>query len=131
MSNGAREVDVCVVGLGPTGRALAHRAARAGMSVTAVDPRPERLFPPTFSCWIDELPDWLPREVIASRIEAPVVWTQSEHRIQRPYAVLSKQGLFDALSLEDATVLAGRARRVDAHEVELADGTVVRAATVF
>src|SRR5690606_4295712 len=99
--------------------------------VTAVDPRPERLFPPTFSCWIDELPDWLPREVIASRIEAPVVWTQSEHRIQRPYAVLSKQGLFDALSLEDATVLAGRARRVDAHEVELADGTVVRAATVF
>lgn len=131
MSNGAREVDVCVVGLGPTGRALAHRAMRAGMTVTAIDPRPERLFPPTFSCWIDELPDWLPREVIASRIEAPVVWTKTEHRIERPYAVLSKQGLFDALSLEDATVIAGRASRVDAHEVELGDGTVVRAAAVF
>lgn len=123
--------DVCVVGLGPTGRALAHRAMRAGLRVVAVDPRPDRLFPPTFSCWVDELPDWLPPGVIASRIEAPVVWTKSAHRIDRPYAVLSKRGLHETLALDDATVIAGRARIVQAHRVELADGTEVRAATVF
>lgn len=132
MSADARpEVDVCVVGLGPTGRALAHRALAAGLRVTAIDPRPERLWPPTFSCWIDELPDWLPASVIASRIEAPTVWTATEHRIERPYAVLSKPGLRDALPLDGAAVLAGRATGVAAHLVTLADGTAVRAAAVF
>lgn len=131
MSEVGGAADVCVVGLGPTGRALAHRAVVAGLRVVAVDPRPERLWGPTYSCWIDELPEWLPRNVIASRIEAPVVWTQSEHRIARPYCVLSKQGLRDALPLDDATVITGRAHVVEAHRVELADGTEVRAATVF
>ncbi|MGY1948414.1 lycopene cyclase family protein [Nocardia asiatica] len=126
-----REVDVCVVGLGPTGRALAHRAMRAGLSVTAVDPRPDRLWPPTFSCWVDELPQWLPATALATTIPAPTVWTKTEHRIDRPYCVLSKPGLHAALALDDATVVPGRATRVDAHEVELADGTVHRAAAVF
>ncbi|NNH71791.1 lycopene cyclase [Nocardia uniformis] len=123
--------DICVVGLGPTGRALAHRAVRAGLNVVAVDPRPERLWVPTYSCWIDELPQWLSHSAIASRIEAPVVWTKAERRIERPYCVLSKQGLWDALPLDGATVIAQRARVVDAHRVELADGTEVKAATVF
>ncbi|MEU6831103.1 lycopene cyclase family protein [Nocardia beijingensis] len=126
-----RQVDVCVVGLGPTGRALAHRAMRAGLSVTAIDPRPERLWPPTFSCWVDELPRWLPATAIATTIPAPTVWTKTEHRIDRPYCVLSKPGLRAALPLDDATVVTGRATRVDAHEVELADGAVHRAAAVF
>ncbi|MBB5912955.1 lycopene beta-cyclase [Nocardia transvalensis] len=126
-----RDADVCVVGLGPTGRALAHRAMRAGLDVVAVDPRPERLWPPTFSCWVDELPGWLPESAIAQRIEAPVVWTTAARRIERPYCVLSKQGLYDALSLEDATVLAGRAATVGAHRVELNDGTVITAGAVF
>ncbi|MER7454549.1 lycopene cyclase family protein [Nocardia beijingensis] len=126
-----REVDVCVVGLGPTGRALAHRVMRAGLSVTAIDPRPERLWPPTFSCWVDELPPWLPATAIATTIPAPTVWTKTEHRIDRPYCVLSKPGLRAALPLDDATVVTGRATRVDAHEVELTDGAVHRAAVVF
>ncbi|WP_039795387.1 lycopene cyclase family protein [Nocardia araoensis] len=129
--SGDREVDVCVVGLGPTGRALAHRAMVAGLSVTAIDPRPDRLWPPTFSCWVDELPQWLPPTAIATTIPAPTVWTKTEHRIDRPYCVLSKPGLRTALPLDDATVVAGRATRVDAHEVELTDGTVHRAAAVF
>lgn len=129
--SGVREFDICVVGLGPTGRALAHRAAAAGLRVAAVDPRPDRLWPETFSCWIDELPDWLPATAIAQRIEAPTVWTKSKHTIARPYCVLSKPGLFAALSLDDATVFAARARRVEAHEVELADGAVLTAGTVF
>ncbi|MEV6324241.1 lycopene cyclase family protein [Nocardia sp. NPDC051787] len=126
-----QEVDVCVVGLGPAGRALAHRALRAGLSVTAIDPRPDRLWPPTFSCWVDELPDWLPSSAVATTIPAPTVWTKTDHRIDRPYCVLSKPGLRAALPLDDATVVAGRATRVDAHEVELADGTVHTATAVF
>ncbi|MEV6135881.1 lycopene cyclase family protein [Nocardia sp. NPDC051990] len=126
-----REFDLCVVGLGPTGRALAHRAMRAGFRVAAVDPRPDRLWPPTFSCWIDELPDWLPPSTIAARIPRPAVWTKSEHRIDRPYCVLSKTALRDALPLDDATIVAGRATRVEANEVELTDATILRAATVF
>ncbi|MBF6343657.1 lycopene cyclase [Nocardia cyriacigeorgica] len=123
-------VDVCVVGLGPTGRALAHRAAAAGLSVAAVDPRPDRLWPPTYSCWVDELPEWLPHSAIATRIEAPTVWARTEHRIPRPYCVLSKPGLRDALPLDPASVRAGRAVRVEPHVVELADGTVIAADTV-
>lgn len=125
-----REFDICVVGLGPSGRALAHRATVAGLRVAAVDPRPDRLWPPTFSCWIDELPEWLPPSVIASRIPAPVVWTTSEIKVERPYCVLSKPRLRDALPLDDARVYTGRATRVDAHEVELADGTIIGAAVV-
>lgn len=125
-----RRADLCVVGLGPTGRAVAHRAMRAGLDVVAVDPRPERLWPPTFSCWVDELPAWLPHSAIAQRIEAPTVWTQTPHRIDRPYCVLSKPGLRDALPLDDATVLAGRATSVDAHRVDLQDGSTITATTV-
>ncbi len=101
------------------------------MRVVAVDPRPEQPWGPTFSCWVDELPGWLPGSAIAQRIEAPTVWAKSAHRIQRPYCVLSKHGLREALPLEDATVIAGRATAVDAHAVELNDGTTLTAATVF
>ncbi|WP_405179566.1 lycopene cyclase family protein [Nocardia sp. NBC_01377] len=125
------DFDIAVVGLGPAGRALAHRAMLAGFRVAAVDPRPDRLWPPTFSCWVDELPRWLPAEAIAVRIPAPTVWTTTEHRIERPYCVLSKPGLHAALPLDDATVFAARATEVGAHEVELADGVKLRAATVF
>ncbi|MGW4717658.1 lycopene cyclase family protein [Nocardia sp. NPDC004260] len=104
---------------------------RAGLFVTAIDPKPERLWSPTYACWIDELPKWLPSSVIAARMETMTAWTSTEHRIARPYCVLSKPGLRDALPLDDATVIAGRATRVDAHEVELADGRIVRAAVVF
>jgi lycopene beta-cyclase len=124
-------MDVCVVGLGPTGRALAHRAMLAGFDVVAVDPRPERPWVPTYSCWADELPEWLPQTAIAARIAAPTVWTTSEHRIQRPYCVLSKHGLREALPLDDATVLSGRTTAVGAHRVELNDDTVLTADAVF
>jgi lycopene beta-cyclase len=101
------------------------------MRVVAVDPRPERVWGPTFSCWVDELPEWVPEGVIAQRIEAPTVWTKSAHRIDRPYCVLSKPGLREALALDDATVVAGRATSVGAHSVELQDGTIITAAAVF
>ncbi len=131
MTNGHRNVDVCVVGLGPTGRALAHRCTTAGLSVVAVDPRPDRLWGPTYSSWIDELPKWLPQSVIASRIEAPTVWAKEQRRIERPYAVLSKPRLFEALSLDGAQVEAQRATALGAHRVDLANGEEITAGTVI
>ncbi|MBF6191361.1 lycopene cyclase [Nocardia beijingensis] len=131
MARRTPKVDICVVGLGPAGRALAHRAMRAGLTVAAVDPRPDRLWPPTFGCWVDELPSWLPATVIATRITQPVVWTTRRHRIDREYCVLSKPGLRSALPLDDAHILAARATRVEPHRVELSDGSAITAATVF
>ncbi|MBD0323654.1 MAG: lycopene cyclase [Aldersonia sp.] len=124
------DVDVCVVGLGPTGWAAAHRAAAAGLTVAAVDPRPDRVWTPTYSCWIDELPAWLPASVIAVRIDKPMVWTHAEHRIDRPYAVLSKPGLRDALPLDGVEVVTGRAVEVHAHRVRTVEGATITAATV-
>ena len=123
--------DVAVVGLGPTGRGLASRCAKAGLRVVVVDPRPDRMWVPTYSAWVDELPDWLPDSVIASRVEAPTVWTTVEHRIERPYAVLSKTELWKALPLDDVDVEAQRATKLTARTVELADGTTLHAATVI
>ena len=123
--------DVCVVGLGPTGRALASRCASAGLNVAVVDPRPDRLWVPTYSAWVDELPAWLPNSVIASRIEAPTVWTSVERRIERPYAVLSKTELWKAMPLEGVHIEAQRATGLTARRVDLADGGTVDADVVI
>ncbi|WP_063820497.1 lycopene cyclase family protein [Nocardia aobensis] len=131
ISRGTREVDLCVVGLGPAGRALAHRASQAGLTVAVVDPRPDRLWPPTFGCWVDELPSWLPATTIAVRIARPIVWTNRRRNIDREYCVLSKPRLRAALSLDDARVVAARATRVEPHRVKLSNGTALTAATVF
>ncbi|WP_039796897.1 lycopene cyclase family protein [Nocardia araoensis] len=130
-SQGSGNIDVCVVGLGPAGRALAHRAEQAGLRVTAVDRRPDRLWSPTYACWVDELPEWLPDTVIATTVLKPAAWTRVLHHIDRPYCVLSKPGLRAALPLDDATVITGRAVRVEPHRVELADRTVITASKVF
>lgn len=127
MTNRRHDVDICVVGLGPTGRALASRCAAAGMTVAVVDPRPDHLWNPTYSAWgRDELPDWLPETVVAARIEAPTVWTNVERRIERPYVVLSKTELWKALPIDNVQVEAQRAIDVRAHEVDLADGDTSR-----
>ncbi|HEX2857892.1 MAG TPA: lycopene cyclase family protein, partial [Propionibacteriaceae bacterium] len=59
--------DVAVVGLGPAGRALAHRLLARGARVLAVDPHPERPWLPTYGGWAHQLPDWLPERVVGSR----------------------------------------------------------------
>ena len=131
MTTSRHDVDVCVVGLGPTGRALASRSAAAGLTVAVVDPRPDHLWNPTYSAWADELPDWLPSTVVAARIEAPTVWTNVERRIERPYVVLSKTELWKALPIDNVRIEAQRAIDVRGHEVDLADGETIRAAVVI
>lgn len=50
-------LDLIVVGLGPAGLALAHRADQRGLQVVGVDPNPE--WDHTIGVWADEVPEWL------------------------------------------------------------------------
>ena len=119
--------DVAVVGLGPAGRAVAHRCAVAGLDVVAVDPHPARRWTPTYSAWADELPSWLPEKAVASIARKPAVWTDRHRVIDRTYCVLDTPALQSALILDSVRVLAGTAVDVTGSRVTTADGTVVDA----
>lgn len=114
--------DLVVAGLGPAGRALAFRAAAAGLSVTAVDVRPQRRWTATYAAWADELPAWLPAEAVASHIGRPAVWTTGPRLLDRVYRVLDTARLQDVLDLGAVTVVTGRVRDVDSEGVVLEDG---------
>lgn len=123
--------DLAVVGLGPAGRALAYRAAVAGLDVVAVDPAPRRRWVPTYAAWADELPAWLGTDVIATRVTTPTVWTRHARTLSRPYVVLDNAALHDRLEHEAVRVVTRRARRVTRRTVTLDDGTSIRAAAVI
>lgn len=119
--------DVAVVGLGPAGRAVAHRCAEAGLDVLALDPHPSRTWTPTYSAWADELPSWLPPTAVASTAQRPAVWTDRHRIIDRTYCVLDTPALQATLSLDRVRVLAGTAVDVTGSRVTTADGTIVDA----
>ncbi|MBF6440310.1 lycopene cyclase family protein [Nocardia cyriacigeorgica] len=123
--------DVVVCGLGPAGRALAHRCLAHGLSVAVVDPAPRRHWTATYAAWADELPEWLDPGVIAATVDRPVAWGAREHRIERRYVVLDSERLRSALDITGSRVLADRAVRLTAHTVTLASGTVLRAERVI
>ncbi len=122
--------DLAVVGLGPAGRALAHRAATAGLGVVAVDPAPGRPWTPTYGAWADELPTWLGADVVAARVPAPTVWTRRATTLARPYVVLDNAALRTRLDLDAVRAVTGRAHRVTGRTVTLDDGTAIRAGAV-
>lgn len=125
-----RSADIVVVGLGPAGRALTHRAAVAGLDVVAVDPHPDRRWTPTYSSWADELPDWLEPSAVRSTTHTPAVFTTKRTSIARTYCVLDTDGLQRALSANEVPVHAAHAVEVTSSTVTLADGTVVTGRTV-
>lgn len=99
--------DLAVVGLGPAGRALASRAAARGLSVLAVDPRPDAVWTPTYGIWADELGP-LPESVVRSRVPRPELRARGRHVLGRDYLVLDNAALQQALPLEAVTVRPGR-----------------------
>lgn len=124
--------DLAVVGLGPAGRALAHRATAAGLDVVAVDPHPDRRWTPTYAAWCDELPGWLDEHAVAAAlVDRPRVWTTREHVLTRPYCVLDNDALRAALDLGSTRVLAGTAADVEPDRVILRDGSRLRARQVI
>jgi lycopene beta-cyclase len=111
-----------VCGLGPAGRAVAHRALAAGRTVTVIDPRPDRIWTPTYAAWGDELPGWLDAGVVAAAIDGPMAWAVREHRIARSYQVFDTAALQSSLTLHGAKVIADRAVEVHARSVRTAGG---------
>ncbi|MGK8522940.1 lycopene cyclase family protein [Nocardia asteroides] len=117
--------DLVVCGLGPAGRALAHRAVSRGLTVTVVDPAPERRWAATYAAWADELPDWLTREAVAATVPRPMAWGTRAHRVDRSYVVLDTVRLQTALHLSDARVVADRAVDIAPERVVLASGATI------
>ncbi|WP_045822710.1 lycopene cyclase family protein [Williamsia herbipolensis] len=124
-----RRHDLAVVGAAAAGRALAHRAARAGLDVALIDRAPHRPWRATYSAWTDELPTWLDPGAVEHAVPSIAVYSPGRHRIDRGYSVLSET-FVDTLTLDGVTVVAGTAGHVAADRVELADGPPVVAATV-
>ncbi|WP_010541732.1 lycopene cyclase family protein [Dietzia alimentaria] len=96
--------DVAVVGLGPAGRALASRCADSGLTVLAIDPRPDAPWLQTLSMWLDQLPPWLTEEmcgvdVLASRVSAPALYSTDRAVLPRDYGVIANDALRCALPL--------------------------------
>lgn len=103
----SQQFDVAVVGLGPAGRALAHRLQRAGLSVLGIDPHPERSWRHTLGGWQMQLPSWLPSEVVALTAANPRIRAVGDHPIREPYAVLDNDALQGVLSLDGVTLEEG------------------------
>ncbi|MCX7543447.1 lycopene cyclase family protein [Corynebacterium sp. P5848] len=83
-------LDMIVVGLGPAGAALAHRASLRGWNVLGIDPEPA--WRNTYGLFTDELPDWLPDPPVET-LSTPSVIGESEHHPGREYAILDNDAL--------------------------------------
>ncbi|MEZ2121282.1 lycopene cyclase family protein [Corynebacterium sp. CCM 9203] len=122
---GQSQFDMIVVGLGPAGAALAHRAHRRGWNVLGVDPREE--WPNTYGIFSDELPDWLPDPPAAAR-SIPVIIGARVYTPGREYLILDNQKLRNRFLT--FPVLISRATTVARHHV-CADGHTMQARVVI
>ncbi|WP_245721046.1 lycopene cyclase family protein [Nocardia pseudovaccinii] len=123
--------DLIVCGLGPAGRALAHRCLAHGMSVTAIDPVPDRPWSATYAGWYDELPGWLDPSVIATTVQYPTAWGTRSHRLDRTYVVFDSARLRDSLNLDGAQIVADRVAEIRHNTVTLASETIFGAKRVI
>ncbi|UJC78790.1 lycopene cyclase family protein [Rhodococcus erythropolis] len=130
MSTDNSSADVVIVGGGPAGRALATRCIARQLTVVIVDPHPRRVWTPTYSAWADELPSWLPDEVIASRIQRPSVWAEEQKTFDRAYCVLNTSSLQLFLSDTSAQFRALAARTLSPNSVVCTDGTQLTGSVV-
>ena len=121
-------VDLIVVGAGPAGRALAHRAEQAGLTVTLVDPAPDRPWRATYGMFADDAPAWLDGSTVAARSDTVSVYTPHRRLVPRSYLVLDPEAF--RRSLRVTRVIAGSATRIDGGSVTLDDGTVLTAREV-
>ncbi|WP_227982048.1 lycopene cyclase family protein [Nocardia spumae] len=118
--------DLIVCGLGPAGRALAHRAARLGLAVTAIDPHPGRRWQATYAAWADDLPDWLAPQVVAATVPHPRARGTRWFTLPRAYDVFDTAALQDSLDLSGVRVLADRVTGIERPgRVLLASGTTL------
>ena len=123
--------DLLVVGAGPAGRALAHRACAAGLAVTVVDPAPDREWTATFGLFGDDLPHWIDRRVITASSPSFTVYTPQRRDLDREYCTVSAARLQQVLDLDAATVVRACVTTLTARSVSLDDGRILSARTVI
>ncbi len=99
--------DVAVVGLGPAGRALASGCVARGLTVLAVDPRPDAVWSPTYGIWGDEL-GGLPESVVRARVAGPELRVHGAYPLARDYLVLDNAALQAALPLDGVRLRRSR-----------------------
>lgn len=116
-----RAVDLIVVGLGPAGAALAHRAHNRGWSVLGIDPGDR--WPATYGIFADEVPLWL-EPIPADGHCQPIVVGQNTHHLGRDYITVDNAGLRKRLF--DFPVVSAAAGRITPYTVT-AGGTCYRA----
>ncbi|MGC4932364.1 lycopene cyclase family protein [Gordonia sp. DT30] len=119
------------MGAGPAGRALTHRLAQRNVAVTLVDSHPQRMWRATYACWTDELPAWVPSDVVAQQLDAVRICCPHPRDIPRSYAVLDTAALRQALTDPQVEIVAGRAVVLGDNAIRVDDGTVLRAGTVI
>jgi len=96
--------DVAVVGLGPAGRALAHRLSLSGLTVLGVDPHPHRAWPQTLGGWTRQIPQWVPAEVVSLTVDEPRLRAAGDHIIDDQYAILDNTLLQQSIPLMGVTL---------------------------
>lgn len=114
--------DVTVVGLGPAGRALAHRLLAHGARVLAVDAAPDRPWHPTYGGWEHQLPGWLDRRVVGTTSGRVDLVARDRHHLDGRYVVLDNDALRATLDIGGATV---RAEHLDRPALAALPGLVV------
>lgn len=115
--------DLTVVGAGPAGRAVAHRAAAAGLSVTLVDPDPSRPWQATYGMYSDDAPTWLDESAVAFRSGSFTVFTPGRRVINRGYLVLDPVKFQQSLTLHGVDVVTERVMSLTANSVILQNGS--------
>jgi lycopene beta-cyclase len=125
--------DLLVCGLGPSGRALAHRASMRGLGVVAVDPYPHRRWTATYAAWADELPDWIDASAVGAAVDRPVAWGTRRFDIDRRYLVFDTAALQDSLDLDRVQVIGDRVAEIGyrGRWARLSSGTVLTARRVI
>lgn len=123
--------DLAVVGLGPAGRAIAHRALAAGLRVAVVARDPDVVWSATFGVYTADLPHWFDHSVIAAAAASITVFTPAERVVPHGYAILDTAAFQRALTLDGADVHAGTAVHVTGTVVTCSDGIAVRARHVI
>jgi lycopene beta-cyclase len=130
--------DLLICGLGPAGRALAHRASVRELTVTVVDPAPARRWTATYAAWADEVPAWISPEAVAAVVARPIAWGTRRFEIERAYTVFDTAALQDSLDLGAAGVVRDRVEQIlrprsprTLQSVRLSGGEVITARRVI
>lgn len=122
--------DLVVVGAGPAGRALAHRAELSGLQVALVDPAPHRRWPATYGSWADELPDWVDPKSFAAQSPQAVVYTPRRRVIDRAYVTFDTGELQRRLPVTADAVIESRVTQLFEDCVVIEGDNRVKAHTI-